>query len=39
MTVLLGATRSNDEIMADERDAARLSMSGGILDFLTDDGR
>ena len=32
VTVPLGVTRSNDEIMADERDASRLSISGRMLD-------
>ena len=32
VTVLLGATRSNDEIIAEDRDASRLSMSDELSD-------
>ena len=32
VTVLLGETRSNDEMIAEERVASRLLMSSGILD-------
>lgn len=30
--VLLGATRSNDEIIAEDKDASRLSILGELLD-------
>ena len=37
--VFLGATWSNAEVMAEERDDSIVSMSPGLLDCMTADGR
>ena len=37
--VFLGESRSNAEVKAEERDDSRVSMSTGLLDWVTADGR
>ena len=37
--VFLGATWSNAEVIAEERDDSIVSMSPGLLDWMTADGR
>ena len=37
--VLVDETRSNAEVMAEEMDDSRVSMSTGLLDWMTADGR
>ena len=37
--IFLGATRSNAKVMVEQRDDSRVSMSTGLLDWMTADGR